>query len=68
MPGFAVGTEVYAPLVDVTGVTNWDVAAVQPFATMCFHIAYGAGTLFGLRYLFRQPPVRPIRPGLPIQQ
>ena len=47
---------------------NWDVAAVQPFATMCFHIAYGAGTLFGLRYLFRQPPVRPIRPGLPIQQ
>lgn len=47
---------------------NWDVAAIQPFATLSFHIAYGAGTLFGLRYLFRQPSVRPIRPGLPIQQ
>lgn len=44
------------------------VALVQPFATFCFHIAYGAGTLFGLRYLFQQPSVRPIRPGLPIQQ
>lgn len=47
---------------------NWDVAVVQPFATFCFHVAYGAGTLFGFRYLFRQPSVRPIRPGLPIQQ
>src|SRR5258708_7516081 len=47
---------------------EWDVALVQPFATFCFHIAYGAGTLFGLRYLFLQPSVRPIRPGLPIQQ
>jgi hypothetical protein len=47
---------------------NWDVALVQPFATLCFHIAYGAGTLFGLRYLFRQPSIKPIRPGLPIQQ
>ncbi len=47
---------------------NSDVAAVQPFATFCFHIAYGAGTLFGLRYLFRQPSIRPIRPGLPVQQ
>ncbi len=47
---------------------NWDVALVQPFATFCFHIAYGAGTLFGLRYLFRQPSIKPIRPGLPIQQ
>jgi succinoglycan biosynthesis protein ExoA len=47
---------------------NWDVALIQPFATFCFHIAYGAGTLLGLRYLFRQPSVKPIRPGLPIQQ
>jgi len=47
---------------------NWDVALVQPFATFCFHIAYGAGTLVGLRYLFRQPSVTPIRPGLPIRE
>jgi glycosyltransferase involved in cell wall biosynthesis len=47
---------------------NWDVALVQPFATFCFHFAYGAGTLFGLRYLFRQPSTVPIRPGLPIQE
>ncbi len=47
---------------------NLDMALVQPFATFCFHIAYGAGTLFGLRYLFRQPSIKPIRPGLPIQQ
>jgi succinoglycan biosynthesis protein ExoA len=47
---------------------KWDVALVQPVATFCFHIAYGAGTLFGLRYLFRQPSVTPIRPGLPIQE
>jgi len=46
---------------------NWDVAFVQPFATLCFHVAYGTGTLFGLRYLFWQPSVAPIRPGLPIQ-
>jgi glycosyltransferase involved in cell wall biosynthesis len=47
---------------------NWGVALVQPFATFCFHMAYGAGTLFGLGYLFREPSTRPIRPGLPIQQ
>jgi glycosyltransferase involved in cell wall biosynthesis len=47
---------------------NWDVALAQPFASFCFHIAYGAGTLFGLRYLYRQPSIRPIKPGLPIQQ
>lgn len=46
----------------------WDVALVQPFATFCFHIAYGVGTLFGLRYLFHEPPLKPIRPGLPIQE
>lgn len=48
--------------------SNWDVVFVQPFATFCFHIAYGAGTLFGLRYLFREPSSRPIRPGLPVQE
>ncbi len=47
---------------------NWDVGVIQPFATFCFHIAYGAGTLFGLRYLFRRPSVTPIRAGLPIQE
>jgi glycosyltransferase involved in cell wall biosynthesis len=47
---------------------NWDVALAQPFATLCFHLAYGVGTLFGLRYLFRQPSISPIRPGLPIHQ
>ncbi len=47
---------------------DWNVVLVQPFAALCFHIAYGAGTLFGLRYLFWQPSVRPIRPGLPIQR
>lgn len=45
-----------------------DIVFVQPFATLCFHIAYGAGTLLGLRYLFRQPPVKPIRGSLPIQE
>jgi glycosyltransferase involved in cell wall biosynthesis len=47
---------------------KWDVALIQPFATFCFHIAYGAGTIFGLRYLLRQPSPLPIRPGLPIQE
>lgn len=47
---------------------NWDVALIQPFASFCFHVAYGAGTLFGVRYLFQHPPIRPIRPGLPIQR
>ena len=46
---------------------NRDVVFVQPFATFCFHFAYGAGTLAGLKYLFRQPSATPIRPGLPIQ-
>jgi succinoglycan biosynthesis protein ExoA len=44
------------------------VALVQPFACFCFHVAYGAGTLFGLRYLFQQPSSMPIRSGLPIQE
>ena len=43
-------------------------ALVQPFATFCFHVAYGAGTLFGLRYLFQQPSTVPIRSGLPTQE
>lgn len=46
---------------------NRDLVFVQPFATFCFHFAYGAGTLAGLKYLFRQPSATPIRPGLPIQ-
>ncbi len=47
---------------------NRGVALVQPFASFCFHFAYGAGTLCGLIYLFRQPSIKPIRPGLPIRQ
>lgn len=47
---------------------QWAVALAQPFATLLFHCAYGAGTLFGLVYLFKQPSFRPIRPGLPIKQ
>jgi glycosyltransferase involved in cell wall biosynthesis len=47
-------------------VGNWGVTFVQPFATFCFHMAYGAGTLFGLRYLFKKPSATPIRPGLRI--
>lgn len=33
-----------------------NIAFALPFATFCFHIAYGGGTLFGIRYLFRQHP------------
>jgi glycosyltransferase involved in cell wall biosynthesis len=47
---------------------NWGVTLVQPFACICFHIAYGAGTLSGLIYLFRQPSTLPIRAGLSIQE
>jgi hypothetical protein len=47
---------------------SWNLSLVQPFASFCFHMAYGAGTLFGLIYLFRQPSTVPIRPGLPIQE
>jgi len=47
---------------------NWDVAMVQPFATFCFHVAYGAGTLIGFRYLFQEPSGMPIRPGLPVEE
>jgi GT2 family glycosyltransferase len=47
---------------------NGYLAFVQPFATFCFHTAYGAGTLFGLRYLFRQPSIRPIRSDVSVQQ
>jgi succinoglycan biosynthesis protein ExoA len=47
---------------------NLALAFILPFAAFCFHAAYGAGTLFGLVYLFRQPSIAPIRPGLPIQE
>lgn len=43
-----------------------NVAFVQPFATFCFHLAYGAGTFFGLRHLFRQPSKEPVRSGTSI--
>jgi hypothetical protein len=47
---------------------NLAVALVQPFASFCFQVAYEAGTLFGLTYLFRQPSIKPIRFDIPIQQ
>jgi glycosyltransferase involved in cell wall biosynthesis len=37
-----------------------------PFACFLFHLSYGLGTLFGVRYLIKAPPSRPIREGLPI--
>jgi glycosyltransferase involved in cell wall biosynthesis len=47
---------------------GWRLSLIQPFATLLFHCAYGAGTLFGLVYLFKEPSLRPIRSGLPIPQ
>jgi succinoglycan biosynthesis protein ExoA len=47
---------------------DWKLSLFQPFASFCFHMAYGAGTLFGLVYLFRPPSTAPIRPGLPIHE
>jgi len=45
-----------------------DVVAVHPFASFCFHVVYGAGILYGLIYLFREPSAVPIRPGLRVQE
>jgi glycosyltransferase involved in cell wall biosynthesis len=42
------------------------VTLAMPFTCLCFHIAYGVGTLAGLRYLFKTPSSRPIRAGLPV--
>lgn len=39
-----------------------------PFGVLCFHVAYGAGVLSGLSYLFWKPPIEPIRPGLPVDR
>ena len=50
------------------GAGGWTLALVQPFATLLFHCAYGAGTVFGIVYFFKQPSLRPIRSGRPIQQ
>ena len=47
---------------------NFAVAFVQPFASFCFHVAYGAGTILGLIYLFRTPSAKPIRPGLAVKE
>ena len=41
------------------------ICCTLPFACLCFHLAYGVGTLIGARYLFKGPPSRPIREGLP---
>ena len=42
------------------------VALAQPFASLLFHVVYGAGTLLGFIYVFRRPSNKPIRPGLSI--
>lgn len=41
--------------------SNIALALILPFATFCFHIAYGAGTWLGLRFLLWQPSSKPIR-------
>lgn len=38
-------------------------AAAFPFVLLVFHATYGLGTLMGLRYLFKDPAPKPIRPG-----
>src|SRR5882724_1277103 len=47
---------------------GWPIVFVMPFATLCFHFAYGLGTLVGLRYLFKSPPSSPIRSGHPVNK
>lgn len=46
---------------------NLALSLALPFAAFCFHVAYGVGFLSGLSYLFWKPPIRPIRPGLPVE-
>ncbi len=36
--------------------------AVMPFGFLIFHLAYGLGVMNGLRFAFRAPDARPIRP------
>lgn len=47
---------------------GWAIAGIMPFASFCFHLAYGLGTLVGLRYLFKAPPSAPIRSGQPVNK
>src|SRR3984893_9279604 len=47
---------------------GWGIVSIIPFATLCFHFAYGLGTLVGLRYLFKSPPSDPIRSGQPVSK
>lgn len=47
---------------------RWGIVYIMPFATLCFHFAYGLGTLAGLRYLFKAPPSSPIRSGQPVNK
>lgn len=44
------------------------VALAFPAGCLCFHVAYGLGTLAGLRFLFSTPAAQPIRPGLPVEE
>ena len=47
---------------------GWGIVGIMPFASLCFHFAYGMGTLVGLRYLFKSPPSSPIRSGQPVNK
>jgi succinoglycan biosynthesis protein ExoA len=47
---------------------GWGIVCIMPFASLCFHLAYGLGTLVGLRYLLKSPPSSPIRSGQPVNK
>jgi hypothetical protein len=47
---------------------GFTIVCTVPFASLCFHLAYGLGTLVGLRYLFKSPSSRPIRAGQPVNK
>jgi glycosyltransferase involved in cell wall biosynthesis len=47
---------------------GWGIVCIMPFASLCFHVSYGLGTLVGLRYLFKSPPASPIRSGQPVNK
>jgi glycosyltransferase involved in cell wall biosynthesis len=53
----------------VSTVRSWEqgpaIVCLLPIACLLFHISYGAGTLVGIRYLFKSPSTQPIREGLP---
>lgn len=48
--------------------TNVALRLALPFGAFYFHLAYGAGVLSGISYLFWEPPIKPIRPGFPVNR